>query len=218
MYRYLFLALLLALACTKHHPSPKHYHTDYFVSPAAPPTAFVGEFYTVQFRVMGLDNPVFKFEDLPAWFKGHGDGTVEGVPKHAGNYQIKVWFASKGVKECKVLSIRVSPSVSLIQKTTPEAITAVNDFIVTNRKSLTWIVGDKIDFALHAEHGKAPFLWDYMNLPKQLTAGADGIIKGVFEEEGYYSFEATATDADGNFAEAYLTFNVQPRKVRQSTQ
>ena len=167
--------------------------------------------------MFGLDNPVFKFEDLPECFKGHPDGTVEGTPDHPGNFQIKVWFASKGVKECKVLSIRVSPSISLIQKTTPEAITAVNDFIVVNgREHLTWIVGDKIDFALKTEHGKGPYTWDFLNLPKELTAGADGVIRGVFEKEGYYSFEASATDAEGHFAETYLTFNVQPQKVRQS--
>ena len=210
MVRYLFLVLLLTLgSCGYNH--------DYFVSPPIPPTAFVGEFYTVQFRVLGLDNPVFKFDDLPELFKGHSDGTVEGVPAAPGNYEIKVWFASKGVKECKVLSIRVSSSVSLIQKTTPEAITAVNDFIVVNPKaSMTWVVGDKIDLNLKTEHGKAPFKWNFLNLPAELTAGVDGVIRGVFEKEGYYSFEASATDADGLFADCYFTFNVQPKKVRES--
>jgi hypothetical protein len=210
MVRYLFLVLLLALGACSHRG-------DYFVSPPIPPTAFVGEYYTVQFRVLGLDNPVFKFEDMPDCFKGHSDGTVEGTPKTPGTYEIKVWFASKGVKECKVLSIRVSASVSLIQKTTPEAITAVNDFIVVNpRESLTYLVGDKIDLSLRTEHGKGPFKWNYLNLPAELTAGADGIIRGVFEKEGYYSFEASATDAEGHFADCYFTFNVQPQKVRES--
>ena len=35
MYRYLFIALLVTLACAGHD-------SDYFVSPPIPPTAFVG--------------------------------------------------------------------------------------------------------------------------------------------------------------------------------
>ena len=111
----------------------------------------------------------------------------------------------------------MSASVSLIQKTTPEAITAVNDFIVVNKKeSLTWIVGDKIDFALKTEHGKAPFKWDFVNLPEQLIAGSDGIIRGVFEQEGYYSFSASVSDAEGNAADSFFTFNVQPKALLPS--
>jgi len=113
MFRNLLLALLLALVFA----SPE----EYFISPPIPPTAFVGEFYTVQFRVLGLDNPVFKFEDLPLFFKGYSDGTLEGIPATIGSYSIKVWFASKGVQVCKVLTIRVSASVSSINKVATEA-------------------------------------------------------------------------------------------------
>jgi len=113
MFRNLLVALLLALACAG--------NDEYFISPPIPPTAFVGEFYTVQFRVLGLDNPVFKFEDLPLFFKGYSDGTLEGTPAAVGSYSIKVWFASKGVQTCKVLTVRVSASVSLINKVATEA-------------------------------------------------------------------------------------------------
>ena len=155
---------------------------------------------------------------MPHGFKGLSDGTVEGTPDTKGSFAIKVWFASKGVKMCKDLTIRVSSSVSLIQKTSAESVTAVNDFIVVGpRRSLTYIVGDKISLNLGTEHGKAPFKWDFMNLPDALNANSDGIIRGVFEQEGYYSFSATVSDADGNLADSFFTINIQPKTLLAST-
>ena len=158
-WRYLLVALLLVSSFAKHQE-------DYFITPAVPPTAFVGEYYTIQFRVFGLDNPVYKFEGLPAYLKGHEDGTIEGTPHEKGSFAIKVWFASKGVRQCKDVTIRVGASVSLVQKTNAEAVTTVNDFIVVSPKqSLTYLVGDKIDVNLATVHGKAPYKWNFMNLP-----------------------------------------------------
>lgn len=215
MYRLLLVTLLLASSLA--HKQHYHYKEDYFLSPPIPPTAFVGEYYTLQFRVLGLDNPVFKFEHLPAAFTGHPDGTIEGTPDATGSFAVKVWFASKGVKECKEITIRVSSSVSLIQKTSAESVTVVHDFIVVGpKRSLTYLVGDKIDFALSTEHGKAPFKWDFLNLPDSLQAGADGIIRGVFEQEGLYSFSASVSDAEGNLADSFFTVNVQPRSLLPS--
>lgn len=51
MYKYLVIVLLLVAA----------HQQDYFLSPAIPPTAFVNEYYTTQFRILGLDNPKFTF-------------------------------------------------------------------------------------------------------------------------------------------------------------
>ena len=64
MYRYL-LAILFIVATTQGGSS------DFFLSPPLPPTAFVGEYYTSTFRIIGLDNPLFKFENLPQCFKGY---------------------------------------------------------------------------------------------------------------------------------------------------
>lgn len=36
-------------------------------------------------------------------------------------------------------------------------------------------------------------------------------MSGSFSAEGYYSFSASCSDADGNVADAFFTFNVQPQ-------
>ena len=66
---------------------------DYFLSPPLPSTAFVGQYYTIQFRVIGVDNPLFKFDGLPKCFKGSPDGVLEGNPNKAGSYPIKVTYS-----------------------------------------------------------------------------------------------------------------------------
>lgn len=113
-----------------------------------------------------------------------------------------------------MLSIRIAASVSHVEKTPTRAgVTAVNDFIVVNpRESLTYIVGDKINLGLKTEHGKNPLKWNFLNLPAELIGQEDGVIRGIFEKEGYYSFSATANDAEGHFADCYFTLNVQPKE------
>lgn len=51
MKGYLIIALMLVLISAE----------DYYLSPPIPPTAFYGQFYTVQFRVIGLDNAIFTY-------------------------------------------------------------------------------------------------------------------------------------------------------------
>jgi hypothetical protein len=58
MSRYLVIALLVGVSLQGAN--------EFFLSPPLPPTAFVGEYYTTQFRILGLDNPVFRFTDLPS--------------------------------------------------------------------------------------------------------------------------------------------------------
>ena len=55
MYKNLFITCLLVAAVT----------STYFITPANPPTAYQNQFYSVRFRVRGLDDPVFTFEGLP---------------------------------------------------------------------------------------------------------------------------------------------------------
>lgn len=86
MSRKFLLITLLVLA--------QQYNTpDYFLSPPLPPTAFVGQYYTVRFRVIGVDNPLFKIEGLPKCFKASPDGVIEGNPDKVGSYPIKVTFS-----------------------------------------------------------------------------------------------------------------------------
>jgi hypothetical protein len=209
MYKSLFIVLLLSVALAGDDSD------SYFLSPPLPPTAYKGEFYTVQFRVIGLDNPVFSFEGLPPCFKSYEDGTIEGIPDVVGSFSASVCFQTKRVKGTRNIVFRVAPSVSSTQKVNAKAgVTAVNQFIVVNSNNqYTFLVGDKIDFSIQAQNGKAPYKWSYNNLPSSISASEDGRITGLFSAEGCYSFSASACDSDGSIADSYFTFNVQPKTL-----
>ena len=126
MYRYLLVILLIAL-------TQQGYSHDFFLSPPLPPTAFVGEYYTTQFRVLGLDNPVFYFTKLPKFLKGHADGTIEGTPKKTGSFPVSVRFTAPGCDETRDIVIRIAHSVSSTEGFDRGAgVMAANRFIVVN--------------------------------------------------------------------------------------
>jgi hypothetical protein len=206
MIKYLLVALLVASTCASDHSD------GFFLSPALPPTAYKGEYYTVQFRVIGIDNPVFSFENLPDCLRGSPDGTLEGTPDVIGSFAVKVCFKSKEESGFRNIVVRVAPSVSSTGRINTEAgVLAVNQFIVvSSNNSFTYAVGNKVNLNLQARAGKAPYTWTYNNLPAQLVGGKDGIISGIFDQEGYYSFSASACDSAGAIADSYFTFNVQP--------
>ncbi len=206
MIKYLLVALLLASACADDGSD------GLFLSPPLPPTAYKGEYYTVQFRVIGIDNPYFSFENLPSCLKGSPDGTVEGTPDVIGSFAVKVCFKSEHESGSRNIVVRVAPSVSSTANINTEAgVLSVNQFIVvSSNNSFTYAVGNKVNLNLQAKAGKAPYTWTYNNLPGQLIGGKDGIISGIFDQEGYYSFSASACDSEGAIADSYFTFNVQP--------
>lgn len=212
MFRFLLVSTLLVLSFQG--------STDYFLSPPLPPTAFVGEYYTTTFRVLGLDNPVFKFEGLPQCFKGYKDGTIEGTPDHAGSYPATVRFSAPGCSDSRDIVIRIAESVSSTQGFDQgSGVLGVDRFIIVNpsNRSFTYKVGEPIKLSLSAEHGKAPYTWNFLKLPSGLQATKEGYISGAFSEIGYYSFSASANDASGSTADCYYTFNIQPTTVVGTT-
>jgi hypothetical protein len=42
------------------------------------------------------------------------------------------------------------------------------------------------------------------------------VIEGIFDEVGYYSFSASCSDSNGQNADSYFTFNIQPRTIVRS--
>lgn len=206
MNRYLLAAILLVL-------SQCGGGDDYFLSPPLPPTAFIGEYYTTQFRILGLDNPVFKFSELPPWLKGYKDGTLAGTPTVAGSFPVRVFFSAPGCDSSRDIVVRVAHSVSSTEEFNRAAgVMASERFIVVNsqQRSFTYTVGSSINLGLEASHGKAPYTWNFLNLPAGLKGDKDGKVTGNFNAEGYYSFSASANDAEGNTADCYYTFNIQP--------
>lgn len=60
MSKNLFIACLLLAVVS----------SELFLTPAFPSTAYQNQFYSVRFRVRGLDSPVFSFEGLPKSLSG----------------------------------------------------------------------------------------------------------------------------------------------------
>jgi len=69
MYKNLLITCLLVAAAS-----------NYYLTPAFPPTAYQNQFYNVRFRVRGLDDPVFTFEGLPKSLSGNAAGVISGIP------------------------------------------------------------------------------------------------------------------------------------------
>ena len=65
-----------------------------FITPAYPPTAFQNQFYSIRFRIRGVDFPVYKFHNLPEGLTAKSDGTVSGVPLSAGSFSVKLAYTS----------------------------------------------------------------------------------------------------------------------------
>lgn len=82
--------------------------------------------------------------------------------------------------------------------------------VVSAVSSLTFWVSDKVLLQLRAVNGKEPYAWNYINLPSQLSGNSTGGVSGVFDQEGYYTFSASASDSFGLIADAFFTVNIQP--------
>jgi hypothetical protein len=85
--------------------------------------------------------------------------------------------------------------------------------VVSAASSLTFWVGDRVSLPLRAVNGKEPYAWNYINLPPQLSGNSSGGVFGLFDQEGYYTFSASACDSSGLIADAFFTLNIQPVKV-----
>lgn len=189
MYRYIFIVLLVASVSAD--------SSNYFLSPALPSTAFKNEFYTTQFRVIGLDNPEFSFNNLPACFKGTSDGVVSGIPDIIGSYSVVVSYKAKGVSAKTNIVFRIAASISSTFATpTFAGVTSVEQFIVVSPNStFTYKVGSNINLALSAKNGKSPYTWTFDKLPSGLNGDKNGKLIGSFSQQGYYSFSASACDS-----------------------
>lgn len=90
---------------------------DFYLTPISPPTAFLAQYYTVQFRVTGLNNPSFSFNSLPSFLVGSENGSVQGVPESMGSFVIKVAFSSGNVRGESYVILRVTANLNSEQIT-----------------------------------------------------------------------------------------------------
>lgn len=91
------------------------------LSPLIPPTAFVQNFYTCQFRVIGLDFPQYTFQGLPPTITGTSEGRVSGTPNQTGSYPVTVSYQSNGYKASSEFIFRVTQPIWTISDIFPAA-------------------------------------------------------------------------------------------------
>jgi len=212
MLKYSILALLLVVSL----------QDSYYLSPLYPPTAFEGQYYEVRFRVRGLDYPQFSFKGLPDCFKGTAEGVISGIPKIPGSYAVLVGFGSGKEKDQKEVIIRITPSLqsdsTFESAVITQTVRTADGILINYPATLVYQVGTVIQFQLEAQNGKSPLLWRYNNLPSGIFGDQSGLVKGTFINSGYYSFSASCSDSLGATAEAFLTWNIQPKTLVRSTQ
>ena len=52
-------------------------------------------------------------------------------------------------------------------------------------------------------------MWSYMHLPNDLIGTRNGLIRGHFLNDGYYTFGAICADKRGSVLDYFFTLNVQ---------
>jgi len=65
-----------------------------FITPAYPPTAFQNQYYTLKFRIRGVDFPVYRITGLPDGLQATSDGTISGIPISVGSFSIKLIYTA----------------------------------------------------------------------------------------------------------------------------
>lgn len=165
--------LLLLLAATFTNQSAPTIN-QYTLSPALPPTAFIGQYYTCNFRVSGLSTPSFSFIDLPDCFTPSSSGALEGIPSQSGSYSITVKYQQGSVRGQQVVILRV---------TEPSYNASLGRSLNKPADNLNWIqlempntyrVGDKVSVRLNEKAKEGNYRWSYLQLPEMLSGDVDG--------------------------------------------
>ena len=99
--------LLLFLLCAV-SPQTTLGPNQYILSPNLPPTAFIGQYYTCNFRVSGLTAPRFTFVDLPDCFTHSHSGAIEGIPDVSGSFSVTVRYQQGAVRGQETIVLRVT--------------------------------------------------------------------------------------------------------------
>jgi hypothetical protein len=188
MSKNLFIAVLLVLAV--------YSQGNHYVTPAFPPTAHQNQYYSVRYRVRGLDNPSFTFENLPQSFEGTSEGVISGVAASAGSYSIVVNYASGEESGSKQAILKVLPDY---RKThTVQVVQTSIGLVIEYPDNLIFRVGQSIRLQLSATHGQGPYVWGFHELPEGCVGHSNtGIVEGTISRQGYYNFNVEVADSQG---------------------
>lgn len=170
------LILLLIAICFSQSSQSK-----YFVSPSLPPTSYYGEYYTVHFRVIGMDNPTFSFENVPDCFKAYNNGSIQGTPDKIGSFSIKITFSSGEETDSRETVLRTVSSRNDKNEGNPQFDTGIKYQMEVSSQISQFVFteGSSISFCLTAINAKEPIVWNFVNLPSKLIGNTNGCISGT---------------------------------------
>ena len=201
MYKNLFVACLLIAVAT----------SAAFLTPAYPPTAYQNQFYSVRFRVRGLDNPIFDFEGLPKSLTSNKDGVLSGIPVAPGAFSIVIKYRSGAFSGSSEVILRVLEDYrnqDFIVKSTATKVGLVIEY----PENLIFRVDQAVRIPFVAKNSVGRLVWSFIGLPTGIKGSTlDGSIDGTIQNAGYYNFQVECADGEGKSAQAFVTINVQPK-------
>jgi hypothetical protein len=167
------------------------------ITTVALPDAYVGRAYSATLVAVGGVPPhTFSLTDgsLPAGLMLSAEGVLSGTPTSTAQ-------ASFSATARDSADVRVTAPFTL----TPYALPALAEL-----PSATLRVGDDVARSLTVTGGKAPFTFTSTPLPPGLTL-TQGSLQGTLSQAGTFTFDVTATDANGMTATRSATFTVAAR-------
>ena len=189
-----------------------------FLTPVNPPTAYQNQFYSVRFRVRGLDEPVFSFEGLPKSLTGTSDGLVSGITTDAGSISIIIKYKSGEQSGQSQVILKVQPDY----RNTNSIISATNTaigLVIEYTGNLIFRVGESIRIPFIVKTSAGSLVWVYKGLPSGIKGiSNDGLITGTISDAGYYNLQVECADQEGKSGQAFITINVQPKVTLTTTQ
>jgi hypothetical protein len=152
----------------------------YQLSPSIPPTAFLSQYYTCQFRVIGLDFPAFKFDGLPKELTGEPSGIIKGTPLSMGSYIVNVSYSTNLISQSKQTILRVALSADSPKNSQVQSTLSPRFSITANTNSYVFLKGTQVRLNFTANMGSPPYSWTYQQLPKDLAGSQNASIIGFF--------------------------------------
>ncbi|WP_164016831.1 putative Ig domain-containing protein [Pyxidicoccus trucidator] len=161
------------------------------------PDAYVGRPYSAPLLATGGVPPytwALTEGALPTGLTLTAEGVLTGTPS-------ETTAASFNITVGDTTGVRVTAPLAL----TPYALPTLAEVPAPTRE-----VGDDVSATLTVTGGKAPFTFTSGTLPPGLTL-ASGVLQGTLSQAGTFTFDLTATDANGVTATRSVTFIVLER-------
>jgi len=165
-----------------------------FLTPANPPTAYQNQYYSVRFRVRGLDAPVFSYDGLPKPLTGTSDGLISGIPSDAGSFSVVIKYSSGDQSGQNQVILKVQPDYRNTNSVVSATQTAVG-LVIEYSGNLIFRVGETIKIPFTVKTFAGSLIWNYKGLPNGIQGSSnDGVIQGSISDAGYYNLQVECAD------------------------